>query len=153
MSRLSVPNEILTDRGPNFVSYFMAEVYKFLGIRHLKTAPYRPQSNGCLEHFHHTLMRMVRKTVEKQTDWDLYLPLFLFACQEAPSSATGYSKHRHDIKAKERYFEIGDKVLIFSPVITGKRSEKLCDRWQGPYSVIGKVSTVVYLVDMPERHK
>ena len=40
MSRLSVPNEILTDRGPNFVSYFMAEVYKFQGIRHLKTAPY-----------------------------------------------------------------------------------------------------------------
>ena len=64
-----------------------------------------------------------------------------------------YSKHRHDIKAKERYFEIGDKVLVFSPVITGKHSEKLCDRWQGPYSVIGKVSTVIYLVDMPKRHK
>ena len=64
-----------------------------------------------------------------------------------------YSKHRHDIEAKERYFEIGDKVLVFSPVITRKCSEKLCDRWQGPYSVIGKVSTVIYLVDMPERHK
>ena len=91
MPRLSVPNEILTDHGPNFVSYFMAEVYKFLGIRHLKTAPYRPQSNGCLQHFHHTLMQMVRKIVEKQMDWDPYLPLFLFACRDAPSSATGYS--------------------------------------------------------------
>ena len=27
MSRLSVPNKILTDLGPNFVSYFMAEIY------------------------------------------------------------------------------------------------------------------------------
>ena len=70
-----------------------------------------------------------------------------------PTTQKEYSKHRHDIKAKERYFEIGDKVLVFSPVITGKHSEKLCDRWQGPYSVIGKVTTVIYLVDMPGRHK
>ena len=56
-----------------------------------------------------------------------------------------YSKHRHDIMAKERYFEIGDKILVFSPVITGKHSEKLCDRWQGPHSVIGKVSPALWI--------
>ena len=39
----------------------MKEVYNFLGIRHVKTSPYRPQSNSNLERFHHTLMQMVRK--------------------------------------------------------------------------------------------
>ena len=97
-ARLSVP----TDQGSNFVSTFMSEVYKFLGIKHLKTAPYRPQSNGSLERFHHTLLQMVRKTAASKTEWDQYLPLFLFACREAPSSATGYlpfellyGKHAH----------------------------------------------------------
>ena len=61
--------------------------------------------------------------------------------------AKEYLKCHHDIKATERLF---DKVLVFSPVITGKRSDKLADRWQGPQ---GKVSPVTYIVDMPERHK
>ena len=70
--RLSIPEEILTDRGPNFVSTFMKEVYHFLGIQHLKTAPYRPQTNGCLERYHHSLMQMVRKSIADQKDWDVY---------------------------------------------------------------------------------
>ena len=45
------------------------------------------------------------------------------------------------------------KCLFFPPVITGKRSDKLADRWQGPYKVLGKVSPVTYIVNMPERHK
>ena len=88
-SRLSVPLEILTDRGANFISDFMKEVYKFMGIRHIKTAPYRPQSNGCLEHFHHLLMQMVRECIDEDIDWDIALPYFLFACHYAVSSSIG----------------------------------------------------------------
>ena len=85
-SRLSVPLEILTDRGANFISDFMKEVYKFMRIRHIKTAPYCPQSNGCLERF---LMPMVRKC--KDEDWDTAFPYFLFACRDAVSSSTGFT--------------------------------------------------------------
>ena len=49
--RLSVPGEILTDCGSDFISSFMMEVYKFLGIHHTKTTPYRPQSNGSSERY------------------------------------------------------------------------------------------------------
>ena len=69
----------------------MRDVYKFLGIDHIKTAPYRPQSNGCLERFHHTLLQMMRKSEADKKDWDVYLPKILFACREAPSSVTGFS--------------------------------------------------------------
>lgn len=91
MSRLSVPLEILSDRGSNFLSSVMKEAFSFLGIRHSKTAPYRPQSNGAVERFHHTLLQMIRKTVQDHKDWDVYLPYFLFACREAPCSSTGFS--------------------------------------------------------------
>ena len=212
-SHLSIPLEILTDRGTNFVSGFMKEVYNFLGIRHVKTSPYRPQSNGNLERFHNTLMQMVRKSLTNKRDWDVYLPYFLFACREAPSSVTGYSpfellygrhahrpldilrqqwlptkktsrntsewildlreilsemrdtaianqeeakdyyKQRHDAKARDRYYPNGTKVLVFSPVVTGKCVEKLSDRWHGPYTILGKITPVTYLVDMPDRTK
>ena len=92
MSRLSVPLEILSDRGvSNFLSSVMKETFKFLGILHSKTAPYRPQSNGAVERFHHTLMQMVRKSVADHRDWDEYLQYLLFACREAPCSSTGFS--------------------------------------------------------------
>lgn len=40
MSRLSVPLEILSKQGSNFMSTVMKEVFSFLGIHHSKTAPY-----------------------------------------------------------------------------------------------------------------
>ena len=66
MLRLSVPLEIFSDRGSNFLSSVMKETFKFLGM-------YRPQSNGAVERFHHTLMQMVRKSVADYRDWDEHL--------------------------------------------------------------------------------
>ena len=63
------------------------------------------------------------------------------------------AKDRHDKEATEKSFSIGDKVLVFSPVVTGKLTAKLQDCWQGPYEIIGKVSPVTYLVEMPEKKK
>ena len=67
--------------------------------------------------------------------------------------AKEYSKMKYDLKAKTRDFSIGTKVLVFAPAITGTRAEKLRDRWQGPYEILGKVTPVTYLVDMPELKK
>ena len=91
LSRLSVPLEILSDRGNNFLSSVMMETFKFLGILHSKMAAYRPQSNRAVERFHHTLMQMVRKSVADHSDWDEHLQYLLFACREAPCSSTGFS--------------------------------------------------------------
>ena len=38
ISRLSVPEEFLCDRGSNFLSAVMKEMFKFLGVHHSKTA-------------------------------------------------------------------------------------------------------------------
>ena len=64
-----------------------------------------------------------------------------------------YSKQHHVSTDHPRQFDIGDKVLVFSPVVQGKRTEKLADRWQGPYSVLTKVTPVTSLIDMPERNR
>ena len=48
-------DEVLTDNGPNFVSDAFAEVLAERAIRHLRTRPYRPQTNGKAERFNRTL--------------------------------------------------------------------------------------------------
>ena len=91
MSRLSVPEEFLSDRGSNFLSAVLKEAFKFLGVHHSKTAPYHPQSNGAVERFHHTLFQMIRSSSQEGQHWDELLPCLLFACREAPCSTTGFS--------------------------------------------------------------
>ena len=38
-SRYGIPAEVLTDQGLNFMSKLLAEVYRLLGIQHIKTSP------------------------------------------------------------------------------------------------------------------
>jgi len=47
---------LLTDNGPAYVSAIHALACRALGIRHLRTRPYRPQTNGKAERFIRTLL-------------------------------------------------------------------------------------------------
>jgi transposase InsO family protein len=48
---------ILTDRGPGYSSKLFSTRCKDLGVRHSRTRPYRPQTNGKAERFIQTLTR------------------------------------------------------------------------------------------------
>lgn len=48
---------VMTDNGPGYVSHLHAEACRRLGVRHLRTRPYRPQTNGKGERFIQTLTR------------------------------------------------------------------------------------------------
>lgn len=48
-------DEVLTDNGPNFVSDAFADLLAERAIRHRRTRPYRPQTNGKAERFNRTL--------------------------------------------------------------------------------------------------
>ena len=54
-SRTGVPTHILTDQGSVFTSRLVKELCSILDVKHLKTSPYHPESNGCLERWHSTL--------------------------------------------------------------------------------------------------
>jgi transposase InsO family protein len=46
---------VLSDNGPAYRSRVWAETCAELGIRHSRTRPYRPQTNGKIERFHRTM--------------------------------------------------------------------------------------------------
>ena len=77
--RTGIPKQILTDQGTQFLGHI---VQQLCGVHHLKTAPYYPQTNGCLERWHGTLVPIIKKNLESKLDW-------LFACRSAQNRNTG----------------------------------------------------------------
>ena len=67
---------------------------------------------------------------------------------ELESSSRKYKKH-FDVKAKERRFECGDRVLLLLPT----SSNKLLMQWRGPYEVVGKVARHNYSLQVGKKKK
>ena len=92
LARVGIPKEILTDQGANFTSQLLAEIYRSLHIKALRTSPYHPQTDGLVERFNATLKAMLRKSADEDgKDWDRLLPYILFAYREVPHESTGFS--------------------------------------------------------------
>ena len=73
--RFGVPRELHSDQGRNFESKVFAEICKLLDIEKTRTTPLHPQSDGQVERFNRTVVKMLRgKIREDQKDWDLQLP-------------------------------------------------------------------------------
>ena len=78
VARHGVPEQLLSDRGANFLSELMQEVCSLLGIKNI-TSGYHPQTDS-IERFNRTLINMLSKCVSKHgCDWDTRLPYLLFA--------------------------------------------------------------------------
>ena len=65
-SRVGVPKEILTHQGCNFTSQLLAELYRLLGVKGIRTSPYDPQTDGLVERLNQTIKGMLRKTVQDE---------------------------------------------------------------------------------------
>jgi len=70
-SRFGFSQEILSDQGTDFMSEVMQIFLHDFGIKHIRTSPYHPQSNGASERFNETLKSMLRSLMDRffQTRW------------------------------------------------------------------------------------
>ena len=84
-----VPKELLSDRGTNFLSKLMEELYRLLGIKKVNSTAYHPRTDGMVERFNRTLQDMLAKVSEKDPrNWDKKLPQVLFAYRTSPHEST-----------------------------------------------------------------
>jgi len=88
----SVPADILSDRGKNFMSQKVKEFLTKMGTRKTQTSPYKPSSNGSVESFHAYLAKALTACVNQQhDDWDEHLSSALFAYRATPMDGLGMS--------------------------------------------------------------
>ena len=59
ISRHGVPRQLLSDRGPSFLSKLMLEICRVMGIDKANTSAYHPQTDGLVERFNRTLTDML----------------------------------------------------------------------------------------------
>ncbi len=87
--RYGAPHELLSDRGANFLSELVAEVYKLFDVQKLNTSGYHLHTNGLCERFNSTLIQMLAKTVERfGHDWDRHLSYVLYAYRVSVQEST-----------------------------------------------------------------
>ena len=68
----------------------MKNVFHLLGVQKLRTSQYHPQTDGQVERFNRTLKRILTAFVnDDQNDWDLHLPLALFAYRTSMHRSSG----------------------------------------------------------------
>ena len=65
ISRHGVPQELLSNRGANFLLSLIQEVCKVMGVHKLNTTAYYPQGDGLVERFNRTLTEMLLRRVER----------------------------------------------------------------------------------------
>ena len=69
------------------MSALLAEVYNLFKMKHIRTCPYHPETDGLMERFNVTLKSMLHKAAtEEGKDWDKVFPYLLFAYR----GATGF---------------------------------------------------------------
>lgn len=91
-SKHGLPDKIFSDRGPQFVSKFIKDVYLKLGIKGNPSTVYHPQTDGQTERINQELENYLRIFINhRQTDWPEWLPIAEFKYRNQIHSATGYS--------------------------------------------------------------
>lgn len=87
-----IPKVIQSDQGTNFTSGLFAKMLQKLGITHVKSTAYHPESQGAIERFHQTLKSNLRSyCTELGRDWEEVMPWLLLAAREVTQESTGFS--------------------------------------------------------------
>jgi hypothetical protein len=92
-----VPRVILSDNGKAFVNALMKELNKMLGIDHILSSPYNPQSHGLVERANQSIGKVLRALIEAHhdgtTNWDKYVSHAVFAINTTINEGTGFSPY------------------------------------------------------------
>ena len=90
--RFGLPSKIISDRDPRFVSKFMKELCRLMGITQNVSTAYHPRTDGQSERSNQWLEQYLQFWVDhQQTNWHHYLPLAKFAHNSWKNKATGCS--------------------------------------------------------------
>ena len=87
-SSYGLPEQLVSDNGPQFTSTEFEAFLKSNGIKHTCSAPYHPSSNGLAERFVQTFKRAMRANAHPELSFHQQLMSFLLSYRTIPHSTT-----------------------------------------------------------------
>ena len=83
-----IPEQLVSDNGPQFVSGCFEEFMKMNGVKHIKCTPYHPSSNGAVERLVQTFKNFMRVNASNGGTLSQRLASFLFSYRTTPHATT-----------------------------------------------------------------
>ena len=88
-STYGLPDQIVSDNGPQFTSEDFQMFLKNNGVKHIRSAPYHPATNGLAERFVQTLKKAIVAGKSDSRSHDHKLASFLLKYRTTPHTVTG----------------------------------------------------------------
>lgn len=106
---------IISDNGPQFIARDFKEFIRLMGMTHVRTSPYYPQSNGKLERWHGTVKS------------ECIRPAAPASLEEARRLVAEYVEHYNHVRLNSAigYITPADKLNGLAQVIFDERDRKL----------------------------
>nr|GEX69706.1 reverse transcriptase domain-containing protein [Tanacetum cinerariifolium] len=140
-ARFGTPRAIISDRGTYFCNDQFVKVMLKYGVTYHLATPYHPQISRQLEVSNHGLKQSWKgpwaRTVPLGDHRKVHLNEFNELRDQAYENTLIYkekTKRIHDSKIKDRFFNVGDRVLLFNSRLK-IFSSKLKTRWYGPFTI------------------
>ena len=83
-----LPEQVVSDNGPQFVSEEFTKFIKLNGIKHIKSAPYHPSTNGAAERLVQTFKKTMKASEHDGRTHSQRLTSFLLTYRSTPHSTT-----------------------------------------------------------------
>ncbi|XP_061716634.1 uncharacterized protein K02A2.6-like [Cydia pomonella] len=90
-ARFGFPEQLVTDNGPPFFSNEFKMFCIENCIKHVTSAPYRPQGNGAAENAVKTIKKAIKRALHEGVDVTIALNTFLFQYRNCEHATTGVS--------------------------------------------------------------
>ena len=100
-----LPETIVSDRDPKFVSKFWRELHRLMGVKLLMSTAYHPQTDAMGERAIRGITQVLRGAVAPdQSDWVDRLPMTEFAVNSSINDSTGFAPFELTYGAMPRIF-------------------------------------------------
>ena len=86
-----LPEQLVSDNGPQFVSLEFADFLRSNGVKHICTAPYHPSSNGAVERLVQTFKQLMKAGEHGGLTLQHQLQNILMTYRSTPHAITGIS--------------------------------------------------------------
>ena len=102
-----LPQHLVSDNGPQFVSKEFAQFMKANGVKHTRCAPYHPSSNGLAERFVKTFKQAMKAGEHGNTPLKQRLANFLLGCRTTPHATTNRTPSSLFLQRDVRIYTLG----------------------------------------------